>query len=48
MSNYFNEGGAIQLRFDIEMNLFPMFSMHTAKPESYLRQFVDFQSFVLV
>ena len=40
LHNYFNEGGASQLKFDIEKNLFPIFAMHTTKPESYLRQFV--------
>ena len=38
LQNRFNEGGAIQLQFDMTRNLFPLFGEYTHKPESYLRE----------
>ncbi|XP_074647667.1 RAD50-interacting protein 1-like [Tubulanus polymorphus] len=37
LSNYFNEGGAVQLQYDMTRNLFPMFGQYTTKPENYFR-----------
>ncbi|KYN05035.1 RAD50-interacting protein 1 [Cyphomyrmex costatus] len=33
--NYFNNGGAEQLQYDILRNLFPLFGLYINKPESY-------------
>ncbi|XP_025836467.1 RINT1-like protein [Agrilus planipennis] len=35
MENRFNEGGALQLKYDITRNLFPLFSQYTNSPEIY-------------
>lgn len=37
LQNRFNDGGAIQLQFDITRNLFPLFGEFTHKPENYFR-----------
>lgn len=34
----FNEGGALQLKFDVTRNLFPIFAQFTDKPDSYCSQ----------
>lgn len=38
LQNHFNEGGALQLQFDMTRNLFPLFGQYTAHPESYFQQ----------
>ncbi|XP_049774024.1 RAD50-interacting protein 1 [Schistocerca cancellata] len=35
LMNRFNEGGAIQLQFDMTQNLFPLFAQYTSKPEAH-------------
>ncbi|ESO09658.1 hypothetical protein HELRODRAFT_195046 [Helobdella robusta] len=35
--NHFNEGGAMQLNFDMTRNLFPLFSSYTNKPENHFK-----------
>lgn len=42
MDSRFSEGGALQLKFDITRNLFPLFSQFTEKPSSYFVQYVFF------
>ncbi|CAL1527454.1 unnamed protein product [Lymnaea stagnalis] len=37
MTNHFNEGGAMQLQFDIVRNLIPLFGDYTNNPDSYFR-----------
>ena len=41
MNNKFSEGGAIQLAFDMNKNLFAIFSEYTSRPESYMRDVKD-------
>ncbi|XP_046389065.1 RAD50-interacting protein 1 [Ischnura elegans] len=36
--NNFNEGGALQLQFDMTRNLFPLFSQFTEKPENHFKE----------
>lgn len=36
--NSFNEGGAMQLKYDVQRNLFPLFSQFSEKPENYFSQ----------
>ncbi|CAD5115923.1 DgyrCDS4853 [Dimorphilus gyrociliatus] len=38
MVNRFNEGGALQLQFDMTRNLFPLFGQYTMKPENFLKR----------
>ncbi|KAG8236391.1 hypothetical protein J437_LFUL014912 [Ladona fulva] len=38
LSNKFNEGGALQLQFDMTRNLFPLFSQFTGKPENHFKE----------
>ncbi|XP_076818312.1 RAD50-interacting protein 1-like isoform X2 [Clavelina lepadiformis] len=38
LENHFNEGGALQLQFDITRNLFPLFGPYTGKPENYFKR----------
>lgn len=38
LQNCFNEGGALQLQFDMTRNLFPLFGQYTAHPDSYFQQ----------
>ncbi|GFO00969.1 rad50-interacting protein 1-like [Plakobranchus ocellatus] len=35
--NHFNDGGAVQLQFDITRNLIPLFGDYTNNPDSYFR-----------
>lgn len=37
LSNYFSDGGAAQLQFDLTRNLFPLFGDYTQKPDAYFR-----------
>ncbi|XP_061874958.1 RAD50-interacting protein 1 isoform X2 [Colius striatus] len=37
MANHFNEGGAAQLHFDMNRNLFPLFSHYCKRPENYFK-----------
>ncbi|XP_072509199.1 RAD50-interacting protein 1 [Notamacropus eugenii] len=37
LANYFNEGGAAQLQFDMTRNLFPLFSHYCKRPENYFK-----------
>ena len=36
--NRFNDGGALQLKYDVTRNLLPLFSQFTERPESYFVQ----------
>ncbi|KAK3090237.1 hypothetical protein FSP39_010285 [Pinctada imbricata] len=38
LQNRFNDGGALQIQFDMTRNLFPLFGEYTHKPESYFRE----------
>nr|CAB3265588.1 RAD50-interacting protein 1-like [Phallusia mammillata] len=38
MKNRFNEGGAYQLQFDMNRNLFPLFRTYSTKPENYFKR----------
>ncbi|KAK6169188.1 hypothetical protein SNE40_020286 [Patella caerulea] len=38
LSNHFNDGGGVQLHFDMTRNLFPLFGEFTPKPENYFRE----------
>lgn len=38
MDNRFNDGGALQLKFDIVRNLLPLFSQFSEKPNNYFIQ----------
>ena len=38
LENYFSEGGAQQLGFDLERNLFPLFSPYSGQPESFFKE----------
>jgi hypothetical protein len=38
LMNNFNEGGALQLQFDMTRNLFPLFSQFTEKPENHFKE----------
>ena len=38
LQNHFNEGGAMQLNFDMTRNLFPLFGQYTQKPENYFKE----------
>lgn len=38
MDNRFNDGGALQLKYDVTRNLLPLFSQFTERPESYFVQ----------
>lgn len=40
LENRYNEGGAVQLKYDMTRNLFPLFAQFTDKPESYFTQYV--------
>jgi len=40
LSNKFNEGGAMQLQFDMTRNVFPLFAAYSAKPENYFKEYV--------
>jgi len=37
MANHFNEGGAEQIKFDVNRNLVPLFGDFTSKPEAHFR-----------
>jgi hypothetical protein len=37
LMNSFNEGGAMQLQFDMTRNLFPLFGAYSTKPENYFK-----------
>ncbi|XP_073184593.1 RAD50-interacting protein 1 isoform X2 [Lepidochelys kempii] len=37
LANHFNEGGAVQLQFDMTRNLFPLFSHYCKRPENYFK-----------
>ena len=38
LPNHFSDGGAAQLKFDMERNLFPIFGEFAAKPENYFKE----------
>uniref|UniRef100_H2Y4N9 RAD50-interacting protein 1 n=1 Tax=Ciona savignyi TaxID=51511 RepID=H2Y4N9_CIOSA len=38
VKNHFNSGGAAQLNFDMNRNLFPMFGHYTSKPDNYFKR----------
>jgi len=38
LPNHFSDGGAAQLKFDMERNLFPIFGEFTAKPENHFKE----------
>ncbi|KAH8037591.1 hypothetical protein HPB51_015025 [Rhipicephalus microplus] len=38
LENFFSEGGAMQLSFDMNRNLFPLFSAYSQKPENHLKE----------
>lgn len=38
LENFFSEGGAMQLSFDMNRNLFPLFSTFTQKPENHFKE----------
>ncbi|KAL1414278.1 hypothetical protein MTO96_030514 [Rhipicephalus appendiculatus] len=38
LENFFSEGGAMQLSFDMNRNLFPLFSTYTQKPENHFKE----------
>jgi len=40
LCNKFNEGGAMQLQFDMTRNVFPLFAAYSAKPENYFKEYV--------
>ncbi|XP_028306754.1 RAD50-interacting protein 1-like isoform X1 [Gouania willdenowi] len=37
LSNHFSEGGAAQLQFDMNRNLFPLFGHYSKRPENYFK-----------
>ena len=37
LQSHFNEGGAIQLKFDLTKNLFVLFEEYTHKPDAYFK-----------
>ena len=39
LANKFNEGGAVQLQFDMTRNVFPLFAAYSAKPENYFKEY---------
>jgi len=39
LRNSFNEGGAVQLQFDMTRNLFTLFAAYTTKPENYFKEY---------
>ncbi|XP_050299116.1 RAD50-interacting protein 1 [Anthonomus grandis grandis] len=41
MDNRFNDGGALQLKFDITRNLLPLFSQYTDTPATYFTQLLE-------
>ncbi|XP_076275359.1 RAD50 interactor 1 [Rhynchophorus ferrugineus] len=41
MDNRFNDGGALQLKFDITRNLLPLFSQYTETPANYFTQIIE-------
>uniref|UniRef100_A0A8C5G4X7 RAD50 interactor 1 n=1 Tax=Gouania willdenowi TaxID=441366 RepID=A0A8C5G4X7_GOUWI len=38
LSNHFSEGGAAQLQFDMNRNLFPLFGHYSKRPENYFNR----------
>lgn len=38
LDSKFSDGGALQLKFDVTRNLFPLFSQFTEKPENHFTQ----------
>lgn len=38
LENFFSEGGALQLSFDMNRNLFSLFSTYTQKPENHFKE----------
>ena len=38
LPNHFSDGGAAQLKYDMERNLFPIFGEFTKKPENYFKE----------
>ncbi|XP_068082045.1 RAD50-interacting protein 1 isoform X2 [Anabrus simplex] len=38
LQNNFNEGGSMQLQYDMTRNLFPLFGQYTQKPDAYFAQ----------
>merc|ERR1711970_1605914 len=38
LPNHLSDGGAAQLKFDMERNLFPIFGEFAAKPENYFKE----------
>lgn len=41
LKNRYNEGGAVQMKFDIIRNLYPLFAQYTERPESYFGRYVS-------
>lgn len=41
MDNRFNDGGALQLKFDVTRNLLPLFSQYTDTPANYFTQLIE-------
>lgn len=37
LSNHFNDGGAVQLQFDMTRNLFPLFGHYCKRPENFFK-----------
>lgn len=38
LDNKFNDGGAVQFKFDVTRNLFPLFAQFSEKPENHFMQ----------
>jgi len=38
LQNNFNEGGAMQLQYDMTRNMFPLFGQFTRQPDTYFPQ----------
>ena len=38
LQNNFNDGGAMQLQYDMLRNMFPLFGQFTSKPDVYFPQ----------
>ncbi|RZC37439.1 RINT1-like protein [Asbolus verrucosus] len=41
LDNRFNDGGALQLKYDVTRNLLPLFSQFSERPESYFTQLIE-------
>lgn len=44
LDNRFNDGGSLQLKYDVTRNLLPLFSQFSERPDTYFSQLVLFHS----